>query len=230
MSRDCAMNAHQAYQCRRTADGGYRYRICQRDIDLCGEYHERAACQSSSCSQGGRESGQGNSCGTARVGDVAGNCRFCKLSSIKLNENKLHNIMAKWTIKARDAHFGQFVLREVTRGWVGHMLHNPHSPDTLQKLEPRGSSCILWETGKVVSSNQSSITIKPIRNYALNWLKVSSHILARRLSLESWHKINPEHKINKTVARRTHLIQTRPVASPRSELPVNWNSCDCLDC
>lgn len=91
------------------ADGGYRYRSWQCDIDLCGEHHERAACQSSSCRQGGHGRGQGSYGDTARVADAAGNCRFCKLSSIKLSENKLHNIMAKWTIKARDALFGQFV-------------------------------------------------------------------------------------------------------------------------
>lgn len=39
------------------ADGGYRYRSWQRDIDLCGEHHERASCQSSSCCQGGHGRG-----------------------------------------------------------------------------------------------------------------------------------------------------------------------------
>lgn len=44
----------------------------------------------------------------------AGNCRFCELSSIKLSENKLHNIMAKWAIKVCDAHSGLFVLSQNT--------------------------------------------------------------------------------------------------------------------
>lgn len=34
--------------------------------------------------------------------------------------------MAKWTIKARDALLGQFVLRVETTGGTRHMLHNPH--------------------------------------------------------------------------------------------------------
>lgn len=112
------MNAHQAYQCRRTADtdtaAGSATLIYAASIMKGPPARVAVAVREV---MGG---------GTTRVADAAGNCRFCKLSSIKLSENKLHNIMAKWTIKARDALLGQFVLRVVARGGARHMLHNPH--------------------------------------------------------------------------------------------------------
>lgn len=146
----------QAYQCWRMR--GYRYR----------SWRSATLIYAASVSQERAVMHWGRGAGSRAVQAAAGNCRFCELSSIKLSENKLHNIMAKWAIKVCDAHSGLFVLSHSSE----EKREREGEKDTKgvrDSTRSRAASCILWGKRAIVaSSNQSSITIKSIRNYALN--------------------------------------------------------------